>query len=150
MTIRSNPSLLLIGTNGGYKILERSQAADIVAVEPQRVIRDMAAAREADTGGSVGSFSLQGGSVYSLPERNRSGFDMVEISLDFLREDNNNRYGFTQEAVDSYLGMLSQHGVLSVAVDISEFTYYAIKVVNTIVDGLRRLGVENPASCLIR
>ena len=66
------------------------------------------------------------------------------MSSDFLQQDSNNAWSFTTEAFEMYLRALSQGGILSVPVDISEFNVYALKIANTIVAALGRLGITDP------
>jgi hypothetical protein len=147
-TIRQNPRVLLLGTNGGLKIAEsaRSGAASGIAIEQPgdvyRLVRDrLQHAAPALLGAS--HIRLQGGSAFSLLQGRRERFDLIEIASDFLVQDSNNAWSFTTEAVETYLASLSKGGILSIPVDISEINVYSLKVANTLISALARQGIRD-------
>jgi hypothetical protein len=152
-TIRSPSSALLVGTNGGYKILERAAVgAAGVALEQQRVpyelIRERFRELEPDYEGAYG-FGFRNESVFGYLRSARPKFRVIEVSRDFLNQDPNNEYSFTQQAVELYLRALEPGGILSIPVDISHFSVYALKVVNTVISALARVGIADPADYVI-
>ena len=147
--IRPHPRVLLLGTNGGLKVLEslQSGAAGGVALEQPRdvygFVRDRL--RKADPGLEMTArLPLRAASAFSILGSGRQQFDLVEISSDFLGQDSNNAWSFTSEAVRLYLQSLRPHGILSIPVDISELDVYALKMANTLAAALRGLGVTDP------
>jgi MFS family permease len=153
-TIRKNPSVLLVGTNGGLKIVEsaHSGAAGGVALEQQgeiyRLVRERL--RKLDPPRSQGSpVRLLHGSAFSFLRGYPGRFDIIEISSDFLRQGGGNDYAFTREAVELYLRSLKPGGILSVPIDISELDVYCLKMVNTILAALVRTGAQDPTRHLM-
>ncbi len=149
-TIRNHPSVLLVGTNGGLKIVEsaHSGAAGGVALEQQGDIYRIVRERISQLG--IGQRQTSGirflrGSAFSFLRSSAARFDIIEISSDFLRQGGGNDYSFTRQAIELYLRSLKPGGILSVPVDISELDVYCLKMVNTIVAALTHLGVEEPA-----
>jgi hypothetical protein len=148
-TIRPHPRVLLLGTNGGMKIVEsaRSGAVSGVALEQPgdvyRMVRDRLKTAAPGILESSG-ISLRGGSAFSLLHGGSERFDLIEVSSTFLSQDSNNAWSFTTEAVETYLASLSTGGILSIPVDISEFDIYTLKMANTLVAALRRRGIEDP------
>jgi hypothetical protein len=149
--IRPHPRVLLLGTNGGLKILEslKSGAPTGVALEEPfdvyRFVRDRL--RVNDPGLVLtAAIPLRGGSAFSLLQGGRQRFDLIEVSSDFLAQDSNNAWSFTTEAVRMYLQSLSPGGILSIPVDISELDVYSLKVANTLAAALRQVGVTDPGT----
>jgi len=148
-TIRPHPRVLLLGTNGGMKIVEsaRNGAASGVALEQPgdvyRLVRDRLRGTAPGLLASSG-IRLRSGSAFSLLQGGSERFDLIEISSDFLAQDANNAWSFTTEAVETYLKSLSKGGILSIPVDISEFDVYSLKMANTLVAALRNRGIQDP------
>jgi hypothetical protein len=148
--IRPRPVVLLVGTNGGMKIMEsaRSGAVSGVAIEQPgdiyRIVRDRLAAVD-PRGEAVGGIRLERGTPFSLLRDATPRYDIIDVASDFLSQDGNNSWSFTREAMELYVRSLRPGGILSIPVDISEFDVYALKMVNTIVAALRRLGVSDPS-----
>jgi MFS family permease len=147
--IRKHPRVLLIGTNGGMKIVEsaRSGAAAGVALEqPGDVFRLVSERlRGVDPGlQEATGIRLQSGGAFSLLRNGTERFDLIEVSSDFLQQDSNNAWSFTTEAFAMYLRSLSKGGILSIPVDISEFDVYALKVANTVAAALHETGITDP------
>lgn len=147
--IRPRPRVLLLGTNGGLKILEslKNGAPSGVALEAPfdvyRFVRDRLQA--ADPGLAMTSaIPLRAGSAFAVLRGGRQKFDLIEVSSDFLSQDSNNAWSFTAEAMELYVRSLSAGGILSIPTDISELDVYALKLANTIAATLRNLGVADP------
>ena len=149
-TIRPKPVVLLIGTNGGMKIMEsaRSGAVSGVAMEQPgdiyRIVHDRMAAIDPGFETAWG-IRLERGTPFSLLRDARQRYDIIDVAGDFLSQDGNNSWSFTREAMEMYLRSLRPGGILSIPVDISEFDVYALKMVNTAVAALRRFGVSDPS-----
>lgn len=149
-SIRPKPVVLLVGTNGGMKVLEsaKSGAVSGVAIEQPgdiyRIVRDRLTAINPRFE-SDGGIRLERGTAFSLLSGAQRTYDIIDVAGDFLSQDGNNSWAFTREAMEMYLRSLRPGGILSIPVDISEFDVYALKMVNTIVAALRRLGVSDPS-----
>jgi len=153
-TIRRKPRVLLIGTDGGYKILEtaHSGARRIVALEQQRVPYRLidAALRKWDPQYPQ-SFSVEllKASVFSELRRTRTPFDIIEIAAHHLDQDPNARYSFTREALELCLRSLAPGGIVSIPVDISELNIFALRMFNTVRSALDALKLREPAAHLL-
>ncbi len=149
--LRPHPRVLLLGTNGGMKILEslRSGAAAGVAVEQPpdiyRFVWDRLSIVDPGLRQSDG-IALRNTGPFSVLQGRRESFDLIEISSDYLAQGTNNEWSFTTEAMTMYLRSLSPGGVLSIPVDISELDVYCLKVANTLAAALHRLGIRDPGT----
>ncbi|MGA2480435.1 MAG: hypothetical protein ABSG63_16920, partial [Spirochaetia bacterium] len=148
--LRPRPRVLLVGTNGGFKMVESSHsgAASGLALEQPgdiyRFVRERLQAVAPEWELAWG-FRLQRGTIFSLPRDAQGSFDLIEIAGDFLSQDSNNSWSFTLEAMEGYLRALKPGGILSIPVDISEFNVYALKMVDTMSAALVRRGVADPS-----
>jgi hypothetical protein len=149
--IRPRPAVLLVGTNGGMKIMESAhsgarsgvaleQPGDIYQVVEER-LRGLDPRFEQTWG-----FALQRGTIFSLPRGLQQRFDIIDVAGDFLSQDSNNSWSFTTDAMALYLRSLTPGGILSIPVDMSEFDVYALKMVNTVASALTATGVADPSS----
>jgi hypothetical protein len=149
-TIRPKPIVLLVGTNGGMKIMESAHSGAVsgVALEQPgdiyRIVRDRLSALDPRFESGWG-FRLERGTAFSLLRDGRQRFDIIEVAGDFMSQDANNSWSFTREAMELYMRSLRPGGILSIPVDISEFDVYSLKMVNTIIAALGRLGVSDPS-----
>jgi len=153
-TIRPHPDVLLVGTNGGLKIIEsaKSGAASGIALEQPadiyRIVRGRLRALDPRFEQTWG-VRLQRGTIFSLARDSQRRFDIVEMASDFLSQDSNTTWSFTVEAMELFLNALKPGGVISIPMDISEFDLYSLKLANTIVAALSRQGVTDPARCVM-
>jgi hypothetical protein len=149
-TIRPHPAVLLVGTNGGLKIIEsaKSGAASGIALEQpgdlHRIVAERLRALDPHFEQTWG-FQLVRGTVFSLRRDPRRRFDIIEVASDFLSQDSNTAWSFTVEAMELFLGALRPGGVISIPMDISEFDLYSLKLTNTMVAALARRGITDPA-----
>ena len=79
-----------------------------------------------------------------LASQGKRRFDVIDVSPDFSSQSETNKFAFTAEAVRGYLGILRDRGVVSIPMSIREFTVYALKLLETVREGLRIAGVEAP------
>jgi MFS family permease len=151
-TIRDRPPILLIGTNGGFLLYERPASGGSAAIEAQASIYSLVRERlDAQASGDKKGqeMRLANSSMFAFLQGSKDKFSVIEIASSFLSQDDTNEYAFTTEAMLLYLRSLSAGGILSIPVDITEFNVYALKVVNTIVTALGRLGVTDPSRNLM-
>ncbi len=153
-TIRAHPRVLLIGTNGGFQVLEsaRSGARGIVAAEERPVLyRLVAAAMKRAEPGLLksGSVDLVRGSVFSVLRRSPGPFDVIEVASDYLAQGSGAKYAFTREAARLCLNSLAPGGVLSIPVDISELNVFALKVLTTLRAALEDARATDPPANLM-
>jgi hypothetical protein len=148
-SIRKGPRVLLVGTNGGFQVLEsvHAGARQVLAVEQQRVLYNLvsAALKKAAPGLlATGAVELRHGSVFSALRRARGSFDIIEIASDYLAQGGEGGYAFTREALDLSLRSLAPGGVLSIPVDISALNVFALRVLNAARAALIQRGVADP------
>jgi hypothetical protein len=77
------------------------------------------------------------------------GFDLVDISADFLDESEANANAFSVEAITAYLRALAPGGLVSIPVSIREFPAYAVRMLGTVREALLAAGVVDPAQNVI-
>jgi hypothetical protein len=153
-TIRRRPRVLLIGTDGGYKIVEtaHSGARRIVALEQQAVpyrLIDASLKKLDPQYRKTFSVELQQGSVFSALRRSRERYDIIEIAAHHLDQDPNARYSFTLEGIELSLRSLAPGGIVSIPVDISELNIFALRMFNTVRSALQAVQVKEPAAYLM-
>ncbi|MBI4082470.1 MAG: hypothetical protein HY423_07655 [Candidatus Lambdaproteobacteria bacterium] len=148
------PRTLLIGTRGGFAIQEKLDlgASAVVALEPDPALYRLL--REGVQGGQVPALAeprvqLLERSPAEITAGAYGRFDLIEISSDFLDQSFSNKYAFTLEQVARYQELLTQQGILSIPVSIREFTLYAVKMLDTVREALKRKGIARPESHLI-
>ncbi len=145
LTIRPSASVLLVGTSGGYQLLE--SGPDAVGLEQQRT--SYALVRDALAGAGAAEVArLQNASVFAYLRGRPGQFGIIELAWDLLGQDPTNRFAFTREAMALYLRSLAPGGIVLVPVDISEVTLYCLKMAGTVQRALRDIGVE-PGAAMI-
>ena len=144
---------LLIGTRGGFRIGEALQygAADLVALETDPnivgLIRETLYANEKSwLKNPHVDFLRQAPESYLAGSK--KGFDVIDLSSEFLGQADANKYAFTREALLGYLRALNPGGLVSLPVSTREFTVYALKLLETAREALGSLGVKDPENHL--
>ncbi|MDE2335148.1 MAG: hypothetical protein KGK10_11485 [Rhodospirillales bacterium] len=134
-----HPRVLLIGTSGGWRILEAKKlgAGSVTAVEPDPTLR-----RAARLAGPVSGAS-------PVAAARRGSWDIIDIAPDFLNADAPNATAFAAEAMATYLRHLSPRGILSVPISIREFPAYTLRVLATARLALDEAGIGHPAAHLL-
>ncbi len=141
--------VLMIGSGGGFRVREALAlgASSIDVLEPDPVIRGAvlnglggAPALPVDPRVTVwddGPLSLR---------RFTPGYDVVDISSDFLDQADANQAAFTKQAFAADYRMLAPGGMFSVPVSIRDFPAYGLRVMNSIRAGLAARHVADPAA----
>lgn len=140
------PDVLLIGTRGGFRIREALKlgAGKVTALEPDDTLYALLRTRGHHPAHDDPRVQLRHASPAEIAVDGRARFDIIDISSDFLNQADVNKYAFTVEAMQAYLGLLSEDGMLSVPVSIREYTVYAIKMLATVREALLRQGIAAP------
>jgi len=144
--LKPGASVLLIGTDGGFKIAEAMElgAGKITVLEPNKtVFRLVSENSKMDPG-----VKLLSGSPFAVL-RNNAKFDLVDVSPDFLNESDFNRYIFTVDAVKVAVKHLSSDGMISIPVSIAELPFYADKVLVTAREALKQSGIADPGKQIL-
>lgn len=147
-SVKKQPSVLLIGSSGSFKIREAHDlgALFVTALEPSSILFSLVKQTFPQKNQSAHIvFSSPHSFLSSRPRR----FDIIDIASDFLDESEANKYAFTVEAFREELGALNEDGVLSIPVSIKEFTVYALKLVETARQALRNSGVTSPQNHIL-
>ncbi len=150
--LHPHPRVLLAGASGGFRAAEALVlgAREVTALEPDPVV--LGALRR----GLGGSLPLAADPRVRLsPDsplaaaRAGSGYDLVDLSADFLDAGEANATAFTAEALTADLLSLDEGGLVSVPVSIREFPVYALRVLSTARQALLAAGVADPAAHVV-
>jgi hypothetical protein len=145
-------NVLLVGASGGFRIAEvlKLGAARVRVLEPEPVLlRSL----EQGLGPSPawhadGRVSLSGaGPVAAV--RDGGGYDIIDLSADFLDAADANATAFTELAVADYVRALAPGGIVSIPVSIRDFPVYALRVLGTARAALLAAGVADPATHIV-
>jgi hypothetical protein len=147
--IRRSPTVLLIGTRGGFRLREALDlgAARIEALEPDETMHALIRARGLNPALDDPRVRLTRRSPAQIADTDR--FDIVDIASDFLGQADANKYAFTVEALQGYLRAARPDGVVSIPVSIREFTVYAVKMIETARRALIAAGIAQPERHLL-
>jgi hypothetical protein len=152
--LKPNSRALLIGTRGGFRVGEvlSYKAAELVALESDPNIYSLIKGPMAHQEGKW----LKDPNVLFLREApesylagSKKGFDIIDLSSEFLEQADANKYAYTREALQEYWKALNPGGLVSLPVNIREFTVYALKLTETAREALKGLGVPDPESHLV-
>jgi hypothetical protein len=149
--ITTQPKVLLVGASGGFRVAEALKlgAGKVDALEPEPVLR---AALLNGLGPSPKLAAdprvrvLAGGPLAAARAAGRNGYDLIDLSSDFLDEDETNGTAFSAEAVVDYLHAVKPDGVVSIPVSIKDFPAYGVRMLATARAGMRQAGIADPAS----
>ena len=149
-----NPTVLLIGSNGGYKILESvyNKPLKCTALVPQkpiyRLINDTFKKLNSDYL-KINRVTIYNLSPFSYITKNKDKYDIIEVASDFLNEHFNNRFSLTEDAILLYINSLKYGGILSIPVSIAELSVYPLKMINTIITALKNYGIKDPSNYIM-
>ncbi len=150
--VRPGARVLLAGTSGGFRVAEALAlgARQVDALEPDPVV--FGALRD----GLGGSLAMAPDArVHLSPDaplaaaRRGAGYDIVDLSGDFLDAAEANSTAFTVEALTADLGSLDEGGIVSVPVSIRDFPVYALRVLATAREALKAAGIADPAQHVV-
>ena len=150
--LRPHPRVLLAGSSGGFRAGEALAlgARQVDALEPDPVV--LGALRH----GLGGSPPLPADPRVRLSAdsplaaaRIGSGYDLVDVSADFLDAGEANSTAFTAEAMTADLTALDEGGIVSIPVSIREFPVYALRVLASARQALLAAGVADPAQHVV-
>ncbi len=144
--------VLLTGTSGGFRVRQALGlgAGRVDALEPDPVLLD-ALRRGLGPSPALAADPRVSLSPDSPLAMARSGgrYDLVDIAGDFLDAAEANAATYTAEAMAGYLRTLVPGGLVSIPVSIREFPVYAVRVLATVRDALRRLHIDDPAAHVV-
>jgi len=144
--------VMLAGTSGGFGIQQALSlgASHVDALEPDPVL--LGALRHG-LGPSPAlaanpRVELSPDSPLAMAGRG-GGYDLVDIAGDFLDAAEANSAAYTAEAIAGYLRALKPGGLVSIPVSIREFPVYAVRVLATVQEALRRADAADPAANVV-
>jgi hypothetical protein len=145
---------LLIGTRGGFRIGEALayKASELVALESDPNILGLMEgplARNEKNWLKNPAVHLLRQAPESYLAGEKKGFDIIDLSSEFLGQADANKYAYTREALQSYFQGLNPGGLVSLPVSTREFTVYALKLMETALEALQKLGVKDPETHLV-
>ncbi len=144
--------VLLAGTSGGFGVQQALTlgASHVDALEPDPVLLGAlrnglgpSPALAADP-----RVELSPDSPLAMARRS-GGYDLIDIAGDFLDAAEANGAAYTAEAINGYLRALKPGGLVSIPVSIREFPVYAVRVLATVREALRRAGVAGPGANVV-
>ena len=143
----AHPRVLLAGSSGGFRIREALTlgAASVEALEPDPVVLRTLRAGLATVPPFPADARVRlraGGPMHAT--RIGAGYDLIDISADFLDEDESNANAFAAEALAADLRALAPGGLVSIPVSIRELPVYAVRVLATVREALRLAGIATP------
>ena len=141
--------VLLVGARGGSRVREAEAlgARSITALEPGDIIHSLVRdelARNVHLSKKRAKVELLRDAPVQYLSRKPQKFDLIDISMDFMGQDDANKYAFTRQALETYYNNLTERGAVSLAVSITELSAYAMKMANTAYLALEHAGVEHP------
>ncbi len=147
--LRPSAATLLVGTRGGFRVREALAlgAISVTALEPDETLYTLVRGqRNSPVAPALADkrVALLHASPAMLTATGERRFDLVDISSDFLNQSDANKFAFTVEAVQGYLRVVKDDGVVSIPVSIREFTVYAVKMLETVREALAGAGVKSP------
>jgi hypothetical protein len=144
--------VLLAGSSGGFRVAEvlALGASDVTVLEPDPVIRgalrDGLGGTQALPANPRVHVSSEGAVAAA---RHASGYDLVDVSADFLDEADANTTAYSAEAITADLAALAPGGMVSLPVSIREFPVYALRVLATARRALLASGAADPAQHVV-
>ncbi|MEW6267383.1 MAG: hypothetical protein AB1641_30295 [Thermodesulfobacteriota bacterium] len=153
--LRGTGRALLIGSQGGFRIREALElgaaGVEVLETEPvvHRLLQDELKNLLSRPGVDSKKVSVRYASPHAFLADPDRRFEIIDVSSEFLDQGQANKYVFTVEGFQELFSALSDQGVLSVPILISEFTVYAVKTANTIRQALSGLGLPNPENHIL-
>ena len=147
--LRPGARVLIAGSSGGFRAAEAGAlgARGMRVLEPDPVI---ARALRTGLGGSQPlaanpALTLSAASPLAALQ-GAAGYDIIDVSADYLDETPVNAASFTVEAIAADLQAAGQGGIVSLPVSIRDFPVYALRVLATAREALRTAGAADPAA----
>ncbi len=151
-TVRPHSSVLLVGTEGGFRLLEANQlnTTSITALEPDPIVYSLV-----QHNNSVAKILSNPkirfitSTPLALKTTEKVKFDIVDIAANFLSQSDSNKYAYTKETILGYMGMLKNNGILSIPDSIKESSSYSLKILETVYQSLSEIGITSPQNHIL-
>jgi hypothetical protein len=145
-------NVLLAGASGGFRIAEvlALGAAHVRALEPEPVLlRALRTGLGPSPAWSTNSRVTLSGEGPVAAVSGRSGYDIIDLSADFLDASEANATAFTVQALAGDIRALATGGIVSIPVSIRDFPVYALRMLNTARAAALAAGIGDPASHIV-
>lgn len=145
--LKRSPRVLLVGTRGGFRLREVLDlgAASVLATEPDPTVHELIRRYGKNPALDDPRVTLVGQSPAMLAVApGWEGFDIIDLASDLLGEGDVNKYAFSVETMQAYLGLLREDGIVSIPVSIRELSVYALKALEAVRRALLANGVSHP------
>jgi hypothetical protein len=140
-------NVLLAGASGGFRIAEvlALGAARVRVLEPEPILlRSLAhGLGPSPAWPAADRVSLSGEGPVAAVGR-VGGYDIIDVSADFLDAAEANATAFTVQAIADDVQALAPGGIVSIPVSIRDFPVYALRVLATARAALQRVGTSDP------
>lgn len=149
-TIRPGAKALLLGGRGAFRVKETLElgASRLDVLEPDQIIYHFLQPKLNELLATMPQARLKVAVHHTSPQAFLAGnpqrFEVIDVSSEFLDQGQANKYTFTEEGLQELINSLSDKGVVSLPVAISEFTVYAIKTAGTVKKALTDMGLAHP------
>lgn len=148
------PRVLLVGGSGGFRVAEalRLGASRIDVVEGEPMLRHALKHGLAESPALPADPRLRilgGGPIGTARAVGPDGYDLVDISGDYLETGEANATAFSAEAIADYLRILPPEGIVSLPVSIRDLPVYALRTLATAREALRATGADAPAAHIL-
>ena len=142
------PRVLVLGGEGGFRAAEALAlgAAAVTVIEPEPVLHAALANGLGPSPAPPADPRVTLSDQHPLAPA--EGYDLIDISGDFLAAREQNRHAYTAEAMAAWLATLPPGGMISIPITIRELPAYALRLAATAVAALRQAGVAEPAAHL--
>ncbi len=150
--LRPGARVLLAGSSGGFRVAEALAlgARQVDALEPDPVVLGALRHGLGDSPALPMDARVRLSPEGALAAASRgTGYDLVDVSGDFLDAAEANSTAFTVQALAADLAAVSGGGVVSVPVSIREFPVYALRVLATARQALLASGMADPAQHVV-
>jgi len=159
--LRPGAEVLILGASGGFRLAEAKAlgATRQVVVESEPVLRHalthgLGPARGLDLGSDIrlaegGPLAVAVAWAEGADRVEGKGFDVIDVSSDFIDAAPANVTALTVEAMQAYLAALNPDGMISIPVSIRDFPVYAFRVMSTAREALLRSGIARPEDHVI-
>jgi hypothetical protein len=150
-TLIPHARVLLAGASGGFRIAEVAHlgAARIRALEPEPVLSGILRHGVGPVAPLAAQPGVQLSASAPLAGLGRGGYDIIDLSADFLDAAETNATAFSREAIVAYLKALAPGGVVSIPVSIRDFPVYALRMLATVRAALLAAGIDDPAAHVV-
>jgi hypothetical protein len=137
---------LLIGGSGGFRIAEATAlgASQIRVLEPEPVLRQALIHGLGPSPAEPLDPLVRLSDMSPLQAGQRGVHDVIDVAADFLDAADANVTALSVEAIAGYLHVLAPGGIVSLPASIRDFPVYALRLLVTTREALRRVGITDP------